>query len=583
MKFGVPVAGKGWTSVPMAAKEPKGGLKSRAAGAKAAVETIVVPEARDRWRSSVSRTYTPDAIVSVLTGAFAGDLTAQFELFDLMEDTWPRLSKNLNELKRAVKSLDWTLQPFARKGDVPTPAAQERAAFVEDLVWSMNPAPDADENDFEDGIYDLLDAWGKGISVQEIDWELRNGVFAPRCLRWISPRYYGYPSDKNRLMLNTREKGVHLPPERLNAAEDRNAQGFVRFPENKFVIGISKNKSGHPTGAALLRPLAWWWCASNFGAEWLLNYAQLFGQPIRWATYDPARSGVLNRVCEMLENMGSAGWAAFPDGTKLELKEAAKSGADNPQAFLLTLADETADILILGQTLTTSAGDKGSQALGRVHFSVRGDIIQAAAEWAASKLKQLIRAILILNYGDANECPWFAPSLKQVKDAKAMAERDCMLLDRGIAMPKGWFHERHDIPMPAEGEEVIVRSPAMGGEGQMEPGEPDDDGSRAAAVQAKDAQDKLIDSVLEDLTGVEAKWLGGVKPFFARLVEAAQDDKISDEEFERVLVRARAQIPELFRNIDADALQAAMEAHMGAAVVNGAVKGFTRRRKRRGA
>ena len=76
-----------------------------------------------------------------------------------------------------------------------------------------------------------------------------------------------------------------------------------------------------------MRPLVWW-CAANFSADWLLNFAQVFGLPLRWATYDPAApQETVDGLCEMLQKMGSAGWGAFPNGTALEVKaEGQRSG-----------------------------------------------------------------------------------------------------------------------------------------------------------------------------------------------------------------------------------------------------------------
>ena len=33
------------------------------------------------------------------------------------------------------------------------------------------------------------------------------------------------------------------------------------------------------------------WAASNFAQQWFLNFAQIFGLPIRWANDDPAVPG----------------------------------------------------------------------------------------------------------------------------------------------------------------------------------------------------------------------------------------------------------------------------------------------------
>lgn len=428
-------------------------------GAQEALQRIVQPRARDRWMSAMARSYTPEMIHSVLRSALSGNLVAQWELFDLMEDTWPRLQKNLNDLKDAVCAETWAVQPYALTGEKPSREAVKRAKLLEQVLWRMTPRAQADENGFNATLKDIADAWGKGIAVLEVHWEQRavagaGAVIAPRCTTWVHPRYYGYAQNAPELMLNVRELSIGSgAPEGLKDA----GEGFAEFPQDKFLIAVAKQKSGHPAGSALLRPLAWWWCASNFSAEWLLNFAQLFGLPLRWASYDPNQPGLLNKICDMLENMGSSAWAAFPAGTKIELHEPSRNGTDNPQAALLDRADKQCDLLILGQTLTSEAGDAGSRALGEVHQRVRADRKAALAAWTSEVLQQLSAAFCRLNFGDDLECPWLQPVVKEVRDAKAMAERDRILLDAGVELPKAWFYERHEIPMPNVGEEVVGR------------------------------------------------------------------------------------------------------------------------------
>ena len=54
----------------------------------------------------------------------------------------------------------------------------------------------------------------------------------------------------------------------------------------------------------------------------------------------------------------------------------------------------------------------------------------------------------------------------------------------------------------------------------------------------------------------------------------ALDDKVSDADFERAIMKAANTMPELFDKLDTKTLQDAMERNMGAAMVNGAVKRF---------
>ena len=567
---------------------------------RSAFEQIVVSDARQRWASQKVRHYTPDRIEAVLSGAFAGSLVFQWELYDLMEATWPRLTKNLNEIKDAVTYMDWTIQPWAPSEGKPSESAKRKAALVEELLWHMQPHIDADENDFGLTLRDLMDAWGKGVSVLEVDWEDRQTAIgpaiAPRCTRWIHPRFYGYPMDDTRLRLNAIEiastEGCYGQP--IPAAVQ--SQQWLEFPPDKFLVGIAKARTGHPIGAALLRPLAFWWAVSNFSASWMLNHAQLFGVPLRWATYDPAMPNIKEIVSDMLENMGSAGWAAVPTGTQLQIVEAVKSAADNPNIHSINLANEICDILILRQTLTTSAGDKGSQALGTVHKEVRGDVISTAGGWVANIINtQLLPSILRLNFGDDTECPWLQDQEEEGKDESAMSARDKTLADMGLTFPEQWFRERYGVPPVAAGEAVVGgRAPqpvGLGGQRTEDRGQMAESGKRKAEigkqmpdggkpVQAKDATDKLTDNVIESLTGVEARWLGAVKPFFQKLVATAANEKVTDAEFERVLVQARGQFPELFGKLDKDALAEALEGAMGAACVNGALEGAMRRNTR---
>jgi phage gp29-like protein len=549
---------------------------------------IVRPEAALRWRSTTTSWWTPQMVETTLRGAFAGDLQSQWELFDLMEDTWPRLAKDLAEVKRAVCSRKWKVEPWEEEEEAPSDEAKARASLVSNAVWTCRPNVAADERDFPGVIFDLLDAWGKGLSVAEILWEQRDAgklgqIIAPRGFAWVGPNNYGVDKD-----------GVLKLRAGNSQSSIFNSQStFTDFPEHKFLLGICKARTAHFTGAALLRPLAWWWAASNFSADWLLNLAQIFGLPIRWASYDPnASDAQVAKICDMLENMGSAGWAAFPAGTQLELKEPSKSGENYPQSAILDRADAQCDLLILGQTGTSEIGGAGKSAGGsfaatKVHASVRDEIIEAATEWVENVLNgQLIPAILTLNFGDTSEAPEFCGEPDVEEDRKALADRDAVLMDRGVGMPKKWFYARHDIPLPQPDEEVITKpapQPAPGlplpagegrGEGEQPPAQND------PPVTARNATDQLIDRALENLSGVQAKWLGGVRPHFQSLMAKAADlNGVSDEEFIAAVEKFQRDMPELFRKLQPQHLENALYDAMSAGVLNGALQGHMKRAK----
>jgi phage gp29-like protein len=336
-----------------------------------------------------------------------------------------------------VAATRWKVRPADESA-----RAQEMSDEFEATLTRWKPTPGSDENGFEDMLYDLTDAFVTGVSVQEILWH-HDGMLTPRATVWVHPRH-----------LRLTEVGWIEP-----------ATGML--PE-KFLVATHKGCTGSVAKAGILRPLAWWWCAQHFGAEWLLNFSQIFGQPFRWAKYAKGTpQSVVDTLEDLLDNMGANGRAVMPDGVTIEFKEAVKDGSNNPQKVLIDLADKQCDILILGQTLTTDVGDSGSRALGQVHENVREDRISELARWTADVLNyQLLPAWCRLNYGTDELCPILEIDDTERPDPDKMADRIEKARRLGIAVPTAWAREQLGIPEPEEGEEVL-EAPAGSAEGRV--------------------------------------------------------------------------------------------------------------------
>jgi hypothetical protein len=280
---------------------------------------FIVPSVQARWLGAGVAFYTPQKIEYIFRQALAGDLQSQWEMFDLMECTWPELSKNENLLKDAVVSMldrenagqvRIQVMPAVDESNPQYEEAKRRAALAEEALYTMRPRPDCDENGLDDTVRDILDARFKGIAVQEIQYEPRElsmgMAICPQTTRWVHPSWYGYPFGPGNEKLWLKLGGVrydnawqgsptgeplpsdggHLPlggtlPPVQSPRNFWSASDFTEFPQHKFVISVIKNKSGHPLGSALLHVLAWYWAAMNFTLEWFLAFAQIFGQPFR--------------------------------------------------------------------------------------------------------------------------------------------------------------------------------------------------------------------------------------------------------------------------------------------------------------
>lgn len=404
---------------------------------------ILRPAAALRWSLPMVASMTPQRVELILRGAVSGDHVRQWELFDMMLDTWPELAACQAELTEGVLSRQIGYDAYAEEGEPPTPSALDKQRTVATALRRMAPAPGADENGLEDTLRDLLDGWFRGVVLLETEWHAfptpTGSLIGPRCTAWAHPNYFSW-ADNGRLGLRV---GSTVEP----------------FPAHKFLTGIHKARSGSPLGTAILRPLAWWWCAANFASDWLLNLAQIFGLPFRWANHDPnASQETVDAICNMLQNMGSAGWAAFPAGTTLELKDAGKSGDASPQGDLLDRADRYARTLILGQTLSggQDASKGGGKAFGSVEADVKTARMDAAAKYVCGVISsQLLPSITALNYGTPDESPEFTLTAA-TKAGVEEASRDVALAAlMPLSIPA--LRAKYDLPEPGPGEDSTAR------------------------------------------------------------------------------------------------------------------------------
>ena len=514
----------------------------------------------ERHNDVITREPLPSTVSAVLDSAINGDLRDQGTLFESMRDTMPRLQGNMDEICGLVARNDVQVEPFAEVGKDPTPSAVDKAAFVKHSLESMQVNHIMGQSDIEGTVYGIAESYYEGHSVQEILWNMDRTPKATVKLPW---RYFSYPDRTDtvdRLM--------------LNPAGEYSLNNLIDFPTNKFIVAIKKGHTGHASQAAPLRALITYWLGTVYGNKWLLGFAQIYGIPIRWATTSETDNAAKSVIGNMLKKIGSQAWAVFSSGTKLEIKEPTTSAGNLPQQALIDNANKACDIFILGQTLTSDVGSSGSQALGTVHNEIRLDVVDRVGKYCAKVISgDLVRPILVENYGDDSEMPTIKIQSKRAKDAKGLAETDEILMRTFPELERSeeQIRERHDIAKPMNEEDTIIAVTPTEEPPAEEEEEEEVKASQATIKAAENMAniDKLSNNVLESLTTVSAKWLGGVKPAFDRLAALALSDNVTDDDFLAAVVVAKDQIPELFTKLDTKTLQEAFANSSGTAMIAG--------------
>ena len=561
---------------------------------------VLRPQAAYRWLMPYVGAITPQYIEYTLRGALAGNHVQAWELFDLMLDTWPELASCTNELTEAVCRRKLIIEADADDDTQATEDALQRQKVCSAALRRMRPDAASDENDLNGTIADLMAGWFQGQVALEVNYDAEYGsqelnilshptlgdITAPRSTFWVHPVCYSW-SMEGRLGLRV-ELNALRDASRLARSNQKPGSVFTMpsqtpmpldvdgFPPDKFLIGVHKAKAGTALGGAMLRPLAWWWCASNFSADWLLNLSQLFGIPFRWVNYSQSLpQEMLGELDSMLQNMGSAGWARFPEGTEIKLLEAGKGGDNSPQDALLDRCDRYARLLILGQTMSggTDSSKGGGKAFGSVESGVKEKRVDAACKYVAGIFNsQWFPSICRLNFGDAGPSP-MCRFLQEEEGTLQDAQRDIALAQGGLKIGEKFLRKKYNIPSPEEGEDTI------GGE----PADPKPDASTVPAAASPDADPG---AAIDPNDAVDAKAVPGSQladNAIPSLADAVKDDlshmfdrlnavlQIPDDEiFAKKLQEFSNDFPALKASILADPKAArALQPILGAALANG--------------
>ena len=154
--------------------------------------TVAKGYVNDKYSEYPSEGLTPGKLARIFHSAVEGDICAQMELFEDMEEKDPHLFSQMQTRKLAVTGLDWEVQPFSDDE-----RDKQIAEFVSDQLKGL-------EN-FSEAMLDMLDAIGKGVSVMEIDWKYENGYNVIEDLTWVHSKKLTWDPMTDEMKICTKE------------------------------------------------------------------------------------------------------------------------------------------------------------------------------------------------------------------------------------------------------------------------------------------------------------------------------------------------------------------------------------------
>lgn len=377
---------------------------------------------------------TPVRLARLLRDAEDGDPTAYLELAEEMEEKDCHYRSVLSTRKLQVSGLEITVEAA-------TDAAEDQRAA--DLVRDV-----LTRDELRDELFDVLDAVGKGFSLTEIVWDVEGRQWTPARLEWRDQRWFAFAREDGRTPLLRSEGGQLVP-----------------LSPYKYVAHIHKSKSGLPIRGGLARPVAWGYLFKNFDIRSWVQFAEIFGVPLRVGRYGPgATDSEKATLLRAVRNISTDAAAIIPESMGIEFIEAKLSGSIDLFEKLAGFLDRQTSKAVLGQTGTTDVGQHVGTA--EAHEKVRGDIETADARQLSIALtRDIARPVVDLNLGPRKLYPRIKVYRPDEEDMDKLADRLVKLVPLGLAVEASIIRDKLGLPDPPP-DAVCLRAPKEAAEAE---------------------------------------------------------------------------------------------------------------------
>lgn len=278
---------------------------------------------------------------------------------------------------------------------------------------------------------------------------------------------------------------------------------------------------GNPRQIGDLAACAFWVILKRNNVSDWAELAEIFGRPIREGTYDAWDEKAREKLIEDIYSMGGAGVIIHPDGTNINLLQTGNvSGAGDMYSGLATYCNNEISKAVNGNTLTTEAGDKGTQALGTVQQDGEIDITLSIKKRILNILNYDLRNIFAA-LGINTEGGKFKFEPPEKKDPKQKVDIVCKLInDAGLPVSDDYLYEEFGIPKPDNYDQIKEQAQATAAairEGKKEDKteDPDADGDESTEPKGK----KSTSPKNED-----RKFIDRLRSFFGEAPDSAGAD-----------------------------------------------------------
>ncbi len=338
----------------------------------------------------------------------------------------------LRSIRAGLLGYEWRLQAG---GDSP---ADRRALALCEQVMHHRPAPGMQ---WSDVIWNKAHSVFRGFVVHEVVWQRQDRFIVPVKVVDRPQRRFAFSTD-NELRLKTKS---------------RPADG-IELGGYKWLLTRHMPSYANPYGVALFSSCFWPYTFKHSGFRYFVKFCEKYGVP--WAvgkypqgTPPKDQKELLDALAKMVEDAV----AAVPDNGTIELITTGVGTAALPQERLIDTCNKEISKALTSQTLATEIQGQGSRAASETHRGREQDVNESDRQIICSSFNELLSWITELNIAGARP-----PTFEFYEEAEARKEWvDVLSVARGFMdVPRQFAHQRLQIPMPQDGDDVLPRDGA---------------------------------------------------------------------------------------------------------------------------
>lgn len=427
----------------------------------------------------ITRGYTGQLLLPadrILRGRGAGDLALYEQVLSEAQ-----VSACFRQRRSAVTAREWQVDAASDRR-IDRRAADHVRAQLQRIGW--------------DRVTDLM-LYGVfyGYAVAEIVYGREDGLLTWDRLRVRNRRRFRF-GEHGDLRLIT--------PQNPYPGEDAPSPYFWHF-------ATGADHDDEPYGLGLAHWLYWPVLFKRNGLKFWLTFLEKFGMPTALGEYDTnASAEERTKLLAATEAIQTDAGIIIPNGMKLSLLEAARSGTADYQALHNTM-DSTIAKVILGQAASTE-GTPGRLGNDDLQGDVRQDIVKADSDLICESLNLgPARWLTMFNFPDASP-PRVFRVVDEPEDLDTLADRDTKVFNLGFAPGLEYVRETygdHWEPKDAPPDDTA-------GEGAAAPGAPVSfaENRETQPIVGREAQ--LVDLLARRADPIVAGWIDQIEALVRR-------------------------------------------------------------------